>query len=278
MKLQYFVYFLNKLKQQQLFLDKRGKIEILKDILTSTKPITFDYRGVSYAYVFVRIQGNYILAKFGRRSIIKKCLPPEDSFEEINEENWPYVSLFINLSDDHNNGQQIAFELNSDIFPNPYSQLKSFSEEISSKIFSSGYIMQVSPVTVEKKFWDIIKDNENKIEKISFSFNAPNLFNLGNSLEQDLKDAQKDYSITKAKIELENPYGLLKVPKNDFIEQGAEYIARGGGEYKITVKGKRVISNKRNVKTKAFEDLELTLEAEGNGQASFLSILDKIFN
>ncbi len=282
MKLQYYVYFLNKTKQESLFQDqKRNKKEILLSVLEEGKPIQFEDSGSKYAFVVVEKENNYIYAKFGKRSTIKRRMPPQDKFEELFEEDWPHCALFFNLDNDSNKGQRIAFEYKSSIFRNPYSQLKAFAEKINLCIFPSGYIMSISPVTQVQNFWDIVKVNKGKkIEKLSLIFNVPNLFNLDNELEDDLKSAQKDYGITKTKIELENPYEGINIPENNkLMKQGADYIAKGGGEYRIYLKeGKKVISSKEKTVTKTIKDLEIDIKSKDLGQKELFSIFNKIFD
>jgi len=281
MKLQYYVYFLNKIKQKSLFQDqKRNKKEILLSVLQEGKPIQFESSGSKYAFVVVKKENDFIYAKLGKRSTIKRRMPAQDKFKEIFEEDWPHCVLFFNLDNDPNKGQRIAFEYKSHIFRNPHSQLKAFADKINSHILESGYIMSISPVTKVQNFWNIIKANKGKkIEKLSLIFKMPNLFDLDNRLEEDLKKAQSDYGITKAKIELANPYEGIKIPENKkLIKQGADYIARGGGEYRIYIKeGKKMISSKQKTVTKTIKDLEVNIKNKDLGQEEIFSIFNKIF-
>jgi len=155
--------------------------------------------------------------------------------------------------------------------------LKHFADEVNTHIFSSGYTIAINPITEEKEFWKIVEENENKIEKLTFSFNSPNLFGIKNSLNEDLKDLQKEYSSTKVSLELENPDGKLNIPKNDLTKQSVEYVTKGGGQYSLKIKGKykKVISSKDNIKTKTFDDLDIHIN--GSNQETLFSILDTIF-
>lgn len=279
MKLQYYVYFLNKIEQQSLFKDERDKNEILKSVLTG-KPIHYECRGVEYAFVKVFEKDNYMLARLGKKVFLKKHLSPEEQFKEYDVEDWPHCNVFIHLSGNSKNGQRIAFEYNSNIFQEPLVQLKSFEDEINAKIASSGYIMSISPVTKEHNFWNAVEKNKDNIERLIFSFNSPNLFNLNNTLENELRDIEKKYGSCRTKMEFENPYGKILVPRDDrLIKEGVEYIAKGGGEYKIKIKkgAIKTISNKKNIIIKEFENLEVDIKQETGGQASFLSIFKDIF-
>ena len=229
------------------------------------------------AFVLVSIKKNYFIARLGKKASIKRNSPPDKKFEETHEENWPYCTVIINTNTDNGTGQKIAFEFKSNIFPSPFEQLKHFADEINMHIFSSGYAIAINPITEEKEFWKIVKENENKIEKLTFSFNSPNLFGIKNSLNEDLKDLQKEYSSTKVSLELENPDGKLNIPKNDLTKQSVEYVTQGGGQYALKIKGKyrKVISSKDNIKTKTFDDLDIHIS--GSNQETLFSIIDTIF-
>lgn len=275
MKFHYFTYFLNPIKQGQLFPDKRSKKEILSSILSQN--LEYSYRKSRLAYVFVRQDGDYIIARLGRKSSIKKSLPPEEKFRETHEEHWPHCELLFNLSEDSEKGQKIAFEYRGDVFQNPLFQLRGFAEELNIKLFGTGYLLSINPVTIEQKFWELVKRHENKIQKLTLIFNTPNLFDLKNKLSGDLKDIQKTYSATRTSIALENTAGSIVVPENaDLIKQGVDYIRRGGGEYHLHIRGKglRVIKSTNNTVTKSFDELEVNLKTENKDE--LLKTLEKI--
>lgn len=275
MKFQYFTYFLNPLVQKPLFTETKDKNEILRDLLNAGK-LEYDSRGVKLAFVLVARKGNYFIGRLGKRASIKRNSPPDQKFEEMFEENWPNCFVIINTGTDPDTGQKIAFELKTNVFTSPFEQLRTFADELNTRLFSSGYAMAVNPVTEQKEFWKLVGENENKIEKLTFTFNSPNLFNIQNSLNDDLKALQKEYSSTKVSIELENPDGKLNIPKNELTNQSLEYITKGGGQYKLRVKGKKVIiRSKDSIKTKTFEDLDIHIN--GDNQGALFDVLDTIF-
>lgn len=275
MKFQYFTYFLNPLEQKPLFTDSRDKNDILRDLLKKEN-IGYEVSGAKLAFVPVSNKNNYFVARLGKRTSIKRNSPPDQKFEELYEENWPNCVVIINTNTSNGTGQKIAFELKTSIFPNPYEQLKNFADELNTHLFSSGYAIAINPITEEKEFWKIVDDNHNKIEKLTFTFNSPNLFGIENSLNDDLKGLQKEYSSTKVSLALENPDGKLVIPKNDLTNQGIEYITKGGGQYSITIKGKKIVfRSKDNIKTKTFDDLDIHIN--GDNQQTLFDVLDTIF-
>ncbi|HEV8666927.1 MAG TPA: hypothetical protein VN665_03760 [Candidatus Paceibacterota bacterium] len=273
---QYFTYFLNPLKQEVLFPDQKDKNEIFRSILKKGK-VEYESRKVKHAFVLISEKDNYFIFKLGKRASLKRHLPPDQKFEETVEETWPYCAIIINTNPESGAGQKIAFELKSNVFSNSSDELKHLEDELNTLLFVSGYALSINPVTEKQEFWKIVENNEEHIERLTLTFNSPNLFGLKNSLNQDLKDLQAEYSSTKVTLELENPDGKLVVPKNDLTTQGIDYIAQGGGEYSLKIKGKmkKVIKSKSNIKTKTFEDLDIVLK--GKGQETLFNLLDKIF-
>ena len=254
MKFQYFTFFLNPVAT--LFEDKRAKIDILSEILQREEPVSYEKRGTSLAYRFNKKEGDYIVGKIGRKSKIKRHLSPEKNFKSQDEENWPFCDVVFYLSSDHEKGQKIAFEYKAGVFVSPNEQLKYFSEKINETLMTYGYVLSINPVTEEQEFWKIVNDNKGKIEKLSFTFNAPNLFDLDNTLNEDLKNLSKEYNINKTTVELENSDGQLSVPENsELVKQGVEYVARGGGQYSFKLKGRgrRVLKSSNNIVTKNFD-------------------------
>ena len=261
-----------------LFEDKREKIDIFAEILQRSGPISYESRGTNLAYLFRAKNGDFIVGRVGRKSKIKRHLPPEKKFRSQDEESWPFCDVIFNLSGDHEKGQKIAFEYKSGVFSSPNEQLKHLAEKINEELMTYGYVFSVNPVTEEQEFWKIINDNKGKVEKLSFTFNAPNLFGLDNTLNEDLKNASKVYNINRATIELENSDGKLAVPENsELIKQGVEYVARGGGQYAIKLKGRgrRVLESSNKTVTKTFDLEELDVVTDDGEFAK--EILKKIF-
>jgi len=273
-KFQYFTYFLNPLEQGNLIKDKRDKNEILREALGKT--FLFKTSKSNYAYAFKAKRDNFFLAKLGRRSQLKRSSSPEKGFQAEQVDHWPNCWMVIDTNERRGKGQKIAIELKSDVFPHPFEQLKQFADELNAHLFVCGYAMAVNPVTEERDFWDLIDENQNRIERLTLTYNVPNLFKLNNSLEKDLKQLQKEYSSTEVTIDIKNPDGKLTIPHNPLTEQSADYIARGGGQYKMKIKGKKnTISSKKNTKTRTFTDFDI--EFEGDNQDVLFNTLGKIF-
>ncbi len=273
MKFQYFTYFLNPISQQSLFPDQRDKNDILMGIME--KKMEYKHMKSDMVYVFHRKEWKYLHGKLGKKSSIKRTLPSDHDFVEHVDINYPYCNLLLNLDNDAETGQKIAFEYNSVVFQSPEAQIKALEKQLNTLLFSNGYAISIHPVVDQKEFWALAKKYDGKIEKLIFTYAVPNLFNLENELSEDLKQSGQKYGITNAAIEFENKAGQLIIPENDpFMKQSAEYTGKGGGEYRLKVKGmKSEISSNKNVKTKSIEDIDLSTD----DKETFLEAVNTIF-
>lgn len=269
-------FFLNKTDQLTLLEnpdEKEDRVKMVKDVLT--KPYHFKHRRSELGYVSERYEDNFIYGKFGKRSKLAKILSPEDGFKKEFEENWPYCDVFIRLDGDTKNGQTIAIERNTGIFSKPISPLQAWANKINETLSCEGYLLSIHPVTEEKDFWAVVRENKDEIQQLTFSFSTPNLLNLRSSLNEDLKTLQKEYNATETSIGLSNPAGNLKIsPESKLVKEGVEYITKGGGEYKLKIRG-NVRSSRDKTKHKAI-DIELDIDLNTTDKQIFIRTLEEL--
>lgn len=274
MKLLLYRFFLNKTEQLTL-LDKRskseGRIGVLKDVLT--KHYHFQYRRSELGYACGRCEDNLIYGKFGRRSTLAKRLAPEADFKRQLEEHWPCCSVFIRIDNDPKGGQTIAVEHNTGIFRKPLSPLQAWANEINETLACEGYVLSIHPVTEELDFWRFVEANKGQIEQVVLSFSAPNLLNLQGALNDDLKKLQREYNATETSIGLSNPGGKLRVSdQSKLVKEGVEYITKGGGEYKLKVRG-NFHSSKEKTK---YKTLDVDVDLETTDKQTFIRTLKEL--
>jgi hypothetical protein len=101
---------------------------------------------------------------------------------------------------------------------------------------------------------------------VVLTYTAPNLFKIGSSLEDDLKEINKSFNTTSSQIVFENYGGNIELPEdNKLLQETAKYIDLGGGSYKFHLsKGKKTVSSEDGIKTETFDGLELTLEGSAD--------------
>lgn len=271
MKLYTYRFFLNRTSQQSLFPEVKTKPELLKEVLSDK--YQFSHGKSELGYVVEKTVGNYIYAKMGKRSSLNLSQSPEQGFQDKKIEHWPNCSIFINLDDNPSTGQKIFFEYNRSIFETPLIQLQKLSEEINGALLTSGYVMTVSPVTDQQDFWKVVNENNGEIKELTMNFVAPNLFNLKNKLEDDLRDVHQEYGATHASLSLKNEQTSLSLnPNSPLIKQGLEYITKGGGQYKLRIKN-TIYSSEDKVRSV----IEASLNPDELDDGQLKLILDKLF-
>lgn len=275
MKVQYFTFVLNPVDQPNMFAQKEDKVSLFKRILLQKEPIKFSSYGNELALVNAYERDNYAGFYLGRKETLEISSSPEEEFKPQEIQNWPHSLMFINFDDDPTTGHRIAVQHRVGIFREPHVQLKALADEINKTLVLEGYVVEINAVTSERKFWETIEENKNKISKLILSFNAPNFLKLDSVLSDELKTIEAEYGATKTTIVLENPEGKLNVPHTNLINQGAEYITKGGGSYKLQVKNQRgYLKDKDNVETQEVIDVNLASDSPD----IILQALDIIFN
>lgn len=265
MKILLYRFFINETEQLSLLNEpgkKRDKVGMVKDVLK--KPYHFRYRKSELGYVCERCEDSFIYSKLGRRSTLAKILSPEADFRRELEEHWPYCRVFMRLDSDSKDGQIIAIEQQSNVFNRPLSPLQALTNQINETLSCEGYLLSVHPITSEKDFWALVKEGKREIQQLSLSFSSPNLFNIENALQEELRKLKREYNATETEISLANPIGNLNVSeKSKLVKEGVEYITKGGGEYKLKIRGTRYSSRDKS-KHKVF-DLKVDLESADKG-------------
>lgn len=270
MKFEYFRFLLTPVKEPELPLVKRmERSELVQDIFSDGKHYKFKSGRATYGFVTKRKQGSLIQARIGKLTTARLHSSPDKGFAEKIEEDWPGSNVFINLDDEKESGktrdigQTIAFELNRSAIANSVNCLRALADSINQTIIHHGYYITINPILMPKKsFWSVVDEYDGKIKKIILTYTPPNLFNLQNSLEDDLRTANENFNTTSTQIVLENEVGHLKLPKeNQLLQQSAEYIDLGNGSFSLHLRdGKtKVVKSESGVKTETFSGVEMNL-------------------
>jgi hypothetical protein len=279
MKIQFYRLFVEKTKQLSLLEDKKiTKKDLLYEAFNIRQPLHFKNATQELAFITQKEAGSqYIYGTLAKASHVSVSMPPEENFQLQQIETWPHVSVLINIDSDPETGQTLAIEYKPSIFDNPIVQLRALLIEITKKkLREKGYEIAVNPITDKHEFWSVVKDNAGHISSLSFDFAAPNLFKTKDELNKELKEATEEFGITSTEINLKNSEGELKIPENNpFVKQGLEYVSRGGGEYRLKLKNKKIITSEESVKSKVIDETEFEVSTQ---KASELKeFCDKLF-
>ncbi len=144
-------------------------------------------------------------------------------------------------------------------------------------IYRYGYSLSIHPINKKEDFWTVINKCKGTIEEVVFDFSSPNLFNLKNELEDELKNTTKTFNTDSAAMVLRNKQGALNIPEdNPLIQQSVEYISKGGGDYKIKTLGEQgYMTSAKIIKTEKFEIENLQVDCKD--KETFLKVMSMIF-
>ena len=267
MHFEYYRFFLTPVSQGELpFEERKSRQQWIEKIFTEGETYKFVYRGTDHGFRIQKIIDKKAVARLGKSTEKKIVASPEEEFKEDLVTDWPGSHVIVNLDDEKNTGkteefgQVMVVQKNSQVFRNINNVLQYLAEEINKKI--NGYYLSINPITQKKEtFWSVVDAHKGDIKRVTFTYTPPNIFNLKNTLEDDLREANKEFNTTSTNVSLENNDGNLALSKdNEFLKQSAEYTDKGAGNYTIHLKNeKKIIKSENQIKTKKIEVTELNI-------------------
>lgn len=272
MKFEYFRFLLTPLKQQDLPFNGTppSREELIKEMFSKDQEYLFTSGRAKYGLVINYSDHDMVRARMGKKVARKIAKSPAEKFKTEQVDDWPNCPVFVNISDEkatgktRDAGQLIAFGVNQQIISSPRNCLRAFADKVNETLVYKGYFLSINPIPSEKKkFWTVAKQYEGQIKKVVLTYTPPNLFNLENSLEDDLRETNEQFNTTSAQIVLENEAGSVKLPEdNQLLQQTAEYIDLGNGTYSFHLtKGKKTIKSEGGIKHETFDGVELQLDS-----------------
>jgi hypothetical protein len=278
MRLQYYRVFLERTKQLSLLDDtETTKQDLLYEAFNQRTPVHFTNAKQQLAFVTHTESDTYIYASLAKSTQVSIQHAPEEGFVVEEVTSWPKVPILINTDNDPQTGQTVAIGINQQIFDQPLIQLRKLASELNKRVFKNrGYEMIINPISISNDFWGVVSDYKGKIKALKFSYASPNLFNTNDSLNDELKHARDIFKATNSAVELENGEGGLELPEDDpYIKQSVDYVAQGGGDYRIKLTSRRVITSEDSVATKEVEELELDISTKT--KSTFKTMCDTLF-
>ena len=282
---EYYRFFLTPIEEPELpFCRQKTREEVIDDMFSPDKTYKFKSREKDYCLYVKQKEGAYVFANIGKR--VKKNIrtSPEDGFKTKEIEDWPGCDIFINLSNEHDTGetakkgQLFIVQVNNVDMKYRASVLQNLASAINKDIQKYGYFLTIHSIPSEKTlFWNVVKENEGKIKKITFSYIPPNLLDLKSSLEDDLRVVAGEFNSTKVQVSMENTDGNLTLSENNkLLRESAEYVDLGAGTFKLQFKGnkKKAISSDDSIKTESFVNTEITLRNQNLTKEQLIKIMN----
>lgn len=279
----YYRFLLSSLKQQEILTSERGRKKVIEDIFSENRRYEFVNNRVKYGFLVQKVIGNKVLARIAKEKPANLHASPLDGFAEKQEEDWPGSYLLINLDDEKEtgllkqSGQVIAMQHQS-VIRSPINCLRLLATKISEEILADGYDMSINPISSgPKHFWSVVDLYKDDIKKIVLKYAMPNILNLKNKVEDDLKEVRDVYKASKTAIILESETGNLKIDENNsFVKESIDYIEPGGGSYIIySRKDGEIIKSDDNVITEKFNEIKIEGASAEELSIIFNKVLEK---
>lgn len=209
--------------------------------------IDFEVNESKYVYIKIddiELNGKkYIVGRIGKANNELISKPPEEEFAESSQINWKATNIVIDINSDPN-GQFLVIQ-SAEKMAFPLTIAKSMTKLINDQNERFGWIIETNAVSEEGDFWKIANQYKGNISSVEFTFVTPNIFQLKNTLNEELTEAREMNNAEKLKASMSNSQNKLDI-EQDNIRQGVDYISRGGGDAKIFSHGK-IVYNSENL-------------------------------
>ncbi len=279
MKYHYLRIFLIPDRQMHLFdedelnKERLSRSDYIQHVLS--KRINFSHRKRQLVYLPVgqqdRPNGPVLLGRIGRSILEMVNDPPEDGFAEREIETWR-ASNFLVDAGDYKDGQKIAMQSRSDV-GSPLPIVASLVTHINLQNPTSGWVIEISPMTEAENFWDVVRRYEGSLTSVTFNFVTPNVLGLRSQLNAGLKDAREKNNAHRVAVTMSNEKGNLELDANN-IKDAVEYVSEGGGTAKLKSGSKVVYDSEKDEKQIDLAEDEPIVESR---KSLWKEMIEKLF-
>jgi len=177
----------------------------------------------------------YIGGFFGRQSSIATHHGPEAKFEDVSLEGWELSVFILNPGSD----SQIAWMQHNNAVGSPRPILKAFFDYHLARTDFKDWRAFVQYMEYEVDYWEVIKEYQEHISEVSFTFLPPNALNAEDAVMDFLRSAEEANSETIKHTYNSQP-GAMNA-NSGIMKASAKISSEGGGEaiVKATLDGKK---------------------------------------
>lgn len=215
----------------------------------------FKKQNKNYAHKIILNESNIIVFRLANN----KKLYLEEAFQKQEYRYYPSCLIIV---DNRKDIQHIAIEEDKTAFSDTNAVQKILLVSFNRYLHEKGLNITIQRDYENVEFWDIVHNNEQKIEMVRFNFSYPNLPNVNKSIKEVIAKANKATNSKHSSFELKAAEGeTLEInEENQDIVDMAAYSADCGDIITIKTKGVKAYI-KTGTTTKGFEcdNLETTL-------------------
>ena len=174
-----------------------------------------------------------IILKIGVGRILNRNKP---DFTEEEIDNWPNLLIILNNKE---NIQKAAIQFNRNAFSSTNTVAQLLEKTINSYLDKYFLKSHFKPIFTKQYFWDVVEKYPAGITQACFEMISPNMSNISDSLNLDLRLLNETTNTQETNLELNSDKSShLSFDKDDkFITSLVEYASQGGGNITMKVKG-----------------------------------------
>jgi hypothetical protein len=189
-----------------------------------------------------------------------------EDFSKKDIPNWPNVLIVF-----HNDPsiQKIAIQRDYAAFQSTRAVASMLTDSLKEALRRFQLEIYISSLTEKQKFWDVIGKYQGKIVQLRFDLISPNLANISKSIQPSLRAIleQQREMMGSHRVGFEfnsAENSTLRILKgNRMVSSAAEYVAEGGGEGELRVRGiKKKIRTNETLREISIEEVVLSGKSE----------------
>lgn len=209
---------------------KAAKNEIFKSIISENN---FNFRSGNSDITskLMHQNGDMYYFKVGVKRNTRRY--KKDFTEEILD-NYPNIIVAIN---NNPQVQKIAIQTNANAFQKTSIVANFIKSSVQKFLKNYNITFAVEATFDSQQFWNIIREYPKQVKQVTFNLISPNMTNLTDSLELDLRSLHNDTNTQKTKLELnaEKDSYLTLDEQSSLVNSIVEYSAKGGGDISVKV-------------------------------------------
>lgn len=229
------------------------KNDIVRDVLVTTKVLRG--RGRDIATKLLKEHDDLLLFQLAANRSLQH---ETKDFRTEWIDNWPKVVLLVWNAP---NKQLVAVQHRPNAFQDTNAAIRALFDTITPSLAAHALVAKWEPLFEQRKFWDLAKRYEGRIQELEFDLTTPNMANISGALPDNLREFAKNANAVTSSVGVKSgPTAALKVESGDSTLDGlVSYASEGGGEITIRIIGmKKKIRTSRTVREVACDEAVLS--------------------
>ena len=213
---------------------RHEKLTCIYNTLKEKKVSNHDHRGKKYTIIYTNdVYHNISVFQLVKHTEVILHEMKDDKIDEITAKDFPYVNIIFYLDK-----QALYIEHKYDVFQDVETSILILKEIFDNYLFTLNATVNLHPITELNTFWESITEYDS-IDEFEIELNSPNFF-LGTPIvEEMLEEYEKTFHNDSISVSLKNSDGKLRISKGTNLDRYVDFIANGGGRWKIKGRNKK---------------------------------------